>query len=801
MQSPAPTPRRADLAALCILAAMSVAFFWQGLVRPAAMIHEDAASYYQPWYTMAAREIQAGRLPLWNPYVNLGIPYHAGLQASLFYPLRWPLFWIDFVHGYPLLLWVHYSLTGAAAYAFLRACLRVGAIAALAGAMSVTFGGFAMGHQTHLTYFMAYPWFLLAVLCIWRSVERRQWTWSVGAGVCIGIMGIIGAVHLLLILSVLLGTYVAWHVAAALTATIRRRAGGGEIARPVVSVGLAGMIGAGIGAIQLVPAYALVGRSVRQEIDWRSINAACAHPVRNTLQLVTPWYFGNLRLGYWGEYNYQDMAHYAGVLVLMGAAGGLAVLGRDRHRWFLPVLAIVGFIVGAGEYLPVYGVLYDHLPGFSQLRNPARIFWCTHIALAGLAAIGLDAMVRCDPRRLRWPVLLAGGAVLVVIGAALVQLTFYAHHPDVLVRKVQYNPKVYEGPWKPLHLQAAREVPGRIINGTALPEWGQIAVAILTVIAVSVPVLRPGTRRWSAPLIVVLLGAELFALSFGTMQYQFAPHEHRALVGVPPQASWLQERLGNQRYCVFKQTQLPRPDDQVTDNRGMQFGLRNLQGVGGGILDNPERLQFCLVAAQSRNLSRICGVKYALSDRRILDPQFAPLGRVAHAWAYENAGALPMVRFVQELHEVSGPEEALRVLTGPDFDPAAEAVVQGTPPEDTRAASARDARVLEAQSVPGRWDIRCRTDAPAQLVIAEGFEPGWRGTIDGLPAPILRTNGEFMSVRVPAGESRVVLDYAPKEFRVGAWITVASLIGTGVLATIVLWERRKAAGHANITGS
>ena len=39
-------------------------------------------------------ELRAGGLPLWNPYLFLGVPFLANPQAAVLYPLHWPLSWL-----------------------------------------------------------------------------------------------------------------------------------------------------------------------------------------------------------------------------------------------------------------------------------------------------------------------------------------------------------------------------------------------------------------------------------------------------------------------------------------------------------------------------------------------------------------------------------------------------------------------------------------------------------------------------------------------------------------------------------
>ena len=53
------------------------------------------------------------------------------------------------------------------------------------------------------------------------------------------------------------------------------------------------------------------------------------------------------------------------------------------------------------------------------------------------------------------------------------------------------------------------------------------------------------------------------------------------------------------------------------------------------------------------------------------------------------------------------------------------------------------------------------TPQPAYLSVADSFSPDWQATVHGKPAPVLRANGNFKAVAVPAGESEVTLAYRP----------------------------------------
>ncbi len=67
--------------------------FWWRLWTPnladRAVIPEgDFTSQYYPLQLFAARELAAGRLPAWDPYLNAGQPGLADIQTGFFYPLN-----------------------------------------------------------------------------------------------------------------------------------------------------------------------------------------------------------------------------------------------------------------------------------------------------------------------------------------------------------------------------------------------------------------------------------------------------------------------------------------------------------------------------------------------------------------------------------------------------------------------------------------------------------------------------------------------------------------------------------------
>jgi uncharacterized membrane protein YfhO len=88
---------------------------------------------------------------------------------------------------------------------------------------------------------------------------------------------------------------------------------------------------------------------------------------------------------------------------------------------------------------------------------------------------------------------------------------------------------------------------------------------------------------------------------------------------------------------------------------------------------------------------------------------------------------------------------------------------------------------------PLRVELSAVLDRPGLVILADTYYPGWRLTIDGIPAPIFRTNRAMRGAAVRAGKHTLVYTFRPWSFRWGAIVSIAGMV---VLAGKVLPLRR-----------
>lgn len=380
---------RNDLSAGLALIILPALVYPLAALRQGVFYVGDIFRLYYPQRAVYAAALRAGHVPLWTPDVLAGYPLLAEGQTGMFYPLNLLLYRflpIDVALNYSILLSL--SLAGVAMYTLGRT-LRLRPAAAVLSALTLTYGGFLVGHFNHLNIMGAAPWLPLELAIIERVLEaRRRAKRALGApvialGLTSGVQFLAGHPQIWLMSTLVV-------LAFGLFRAIWPAAGPGRtLARAVrlfLPILLAVAVGLAVAAVQLLPTWELVQQSVRAGgLSADFFTSFSWHPALLATLLV-PFILGNPYPNISVE-----LAAYLGLLPLILALAA-PVLRRERLTAFLVGLAGVALVLAFGDYTPLYAPL-SRVPVLNLFRVPARFLYVFSLAIALLAGLGLDALL------------------------------------------------------------------------------------------------------------------------------------------------------------------------------------------------------------------------------------------------------------------------------------------------------------------------------------------------------------------------------------------------------------------------
>jgi hypothetical protein len=93
-------------------------------------------------------------------------------------------------------------------------------------------------------------------------------------------------------------------------------------------------------------------------------------------------------------------------------------------------------------------------------------------------------------------------------------------------------------------------------------------------------------------------------------------------------------------------------------------------------------------------------------------------------------------------------------------------------------------QVVVTMHEPQRVELTVSLEQPGFVILADTYYPGWHLRIDGQPAPILRANRLMRGAAVLSGTHKLVYTYEPASVRLGAIVSISSLILLLALAAV-----------------
>ena len=153
---------------------------------------------------------------------------------------------------------------------------------------------------------------------------------------------------------------------------------------------------------------------------------------------------------------------------------------------------------------------------------------------------------------------------------------------------------------------------------------------------------------------------------------------------------------------------------------------------------------------------------------------------------YENTHALPRAFIIGKTRVIENETLLIEHLRSGNFNPW-EAVILEEEIDYTDTNAWGTAEIVDY--APERVHIKAGLNEYGLLVLSDQYYPGWRVYVDGVEQKIHRAYYILRAVKLDAGTHDVVFEYDPMSYKIGLWVTIASVFC--ILLYFILEHRTK----------
>lgn len=551
---------------------------------------------------------------------------------------------------------------------------------------------------------------------------------------------------------------------------------------------------------------------------------------------------GMMRFGYAG--------FYAGILVAMVALfailqsfrrqNSIFPLMQQRLIWFWTAALVIGLLLAWGRFAPFYYCIYV-LPYFSTIRNPVKFTSVFYLAMVIIFAYGIDGLSRCYlqvPKdkftgKSLWANLRGFNRnwsffCLGLFALGLVGWLFYSGQEAAMIVYLQ-------------RVGFSDADTAKQIFSFSVGQVGIFVIYLAAAVGLFILVLAgffSGKRAWVGGL---LLGAFVVAdmaradlpwIIHWDYKQKYAsnpiidflrdkPYEHR-VTDLPSgslfeqlyRIEWMQHHFPYYGIQCSEVIQLPRVgsdvaayegaltptsvDDeylltrhwQLTNTRYLFAPANYLESMDEQL--DPAQRRFDIV--QRFNVVPKPGIEQPTELEQVTAVP-DPNGEYA---LFEFTGALPRVKLYSNWQVNTNNETTLKTLSARDFDPQQTVLVSMPLPGEPAVSSKTNTGTVDFTSyAPKDIVFSAKADQPSVLLFNDKYDAGWKVSVDGKPADLLRCDFIMRGVFLQPGDHTVEFQFLPPARPV--YVTLLAMgLGFLLCGFLFISTRRPPAGAAPI---
>lgn len=335
-----------------------------------------------PLKDFTIRSLQAGQIPLWNPYNFSGSPLLAAFQGGVFYPYNiffllfsMPFAWTFYIISVPIL---------SAIFTFLLLSeFKFSRKASVFGAIVFAFSSYMVVWMEYGNLGHAGLWLPLALLLIEKNIKK--WNAFLGIVLTVVLTLSIFAGYLQISFYLFLFSF-AFLIFRLITYDKKSFFKKFLLFLPFFILPLL------LGAIQLFPTIQAFFTSARSSYP-KSTLPGLFIPIWHFITIAVPDFFGNpATKNYWVNGTYIQRVTYIGVIPLIFVLIGFFSRKKTQVFWFFAVAAGIAYFFSFQN--PVSVFIYSLGIPFLSSTVPTRIIYLFCFAASFCAAYGMDVWAK-----------------------------------------------------------------------------------------------------------------------------------------------------------------------------------------------------------------------------------------------------------------------------------------------------------------------------------------------------------------------------------------------------------------------
>ena len=463
---------------------------------------------------------------------------------------------------------------------------------------------------------------------------------------------------------------------------------------------------------------------------------------------------------YWGPQPMTSGPVYLGAIICFLFILGMVYL-KTWHRWWILAVCILAVMMSWGSnFMGFNSFLFNNLPLYNKFRAPSIILILPQLLFPLLGIMALQQLLFEEKNKaialasLKKAVYITGAFIL---GAVLLYFSFdYAGKDDqiknMLTQMLGGNQEEANNFYNVLK-EDRRSMFGSdlirsiiFIAGAVALLWFAIQQKLKTIYALIA--------------ILVLSSADLF-----TVGKRYLSEKNFEDAEVVNESQFAPTPIDQQ---ILSDTSKPRVLNLTTDPYTDAITAYHHRSVGGY---HPAKLSIYndLIQFQLNKQPMNIGVLNMLNTRYFIvpNPQNGQPGLQV------NPAALGHVWFVKGIQYEKDPGAVMKAMN--QFSPADTAIVEEQYKTSIPFAPEYDSTANIAQVLNDNDLIRYRSNSTKNqfAVFSEIFyDRGWKATIDGKEAPIVKVNYVLRGLAIPAGNHEIVFEFKPASYYNSAKIAV-----------------------------